>query len=93
MLRAALGYDMVRAVAMAARRAGAQPDRIREELASGFRFDGQSGSFHFDRAGNRVGAIRVGVVRGGELVAPAGGNSAQDQVPTLAPFRSASSNQ
>lgn len=93
MLRAALGYDLVRAVAMAARRAGAQPDRIREELASGLRFDGRSGSFHFDRAGNRVGAIRVGVVRSGELVAPAGGNSAQDQVPTLAPFRSASSNQ
>lgn len=69
MLRASLGYDMVRAVATAARRAGAQPDRIREELASGFIFDGQSGSFHFDPAGNRKGAIRIGVVRGGELVA------------------------
>jgi len=69
MLRAVLGYDMVRAVATAARRAGPQPNRIREELASGFHCDGQSGRFHFDGAGNRVGAILVGTVRGGALVA------------------------
>jgi ABC-type branched-subunit amino acid transport system substrate-binding protein len=67
-LRGALGYDMIRVVAAAARRAGPQPSLIRDELASGFRFDGQSGSFHFDQSGNRVGAIRVGVVRDGTLV-------------------------
>jgi ABC-type branched-subunit amino acid transport system substrate-binding protein len=64
----ALGYDLVRLIAAAARRVGAEPALIREGLAAGSALAGKSGTFRFDEWGNRRGAIPVGVIRGGELI-------------------------
>lgn len=64
MLYEALGYDMVTAIAPAARRAGATPAKIREGLSEASSLPGRSGTFHFDQRGNRTGDLSVGVIRG-----------------------------
>jgi branched-chain amino acid transport system substrate-binding protein len=64
----ALGYDMVRLLASAARRGGAEPHRLRDVLESGSDMKGMSGSFRFDRRGNRLGEIRIGIIKGGGIV-------------------------
>lgn len=55
----ALGYDLVRLVAEAAASAGARPQEIRQYLAQGRTFTGRSGTFHFDRQGNRRGELTM----------------------------------
>lgn len=64
----ALGYDLVRLIGAAARRVGAEPALIREELAAASAFAGKSGTFRFDEWGNRRGAVPVGIIRDGELI-------------------------
>lgn len=67
-----LGHDLARAAVESARRDGPDPEKLRVRLSSGAALgsDGPDGAgvFHFDTHGNRVGAIPVGVVRGGRLV-------------------------
>ena len=67
-LNVALGYDMLRALAAAARGTGPEPGQIRDGLASGQSLTGRSGTFHFDRRGNRRGRIPIGILRDGRLV-------------------------
>lgn len=67
-LAAALGYDIVRAIAAAARSAGPEAQGIRDALARGVVTGGRTGTLCFDRHGNRKGLPPVGVLRRGRLV-------------------------
>lgn len=60
-----LGHDLVRAVALSARRAGSDPLSLRDALRDGALFEGRSGRFEFDSQGNRREALRVGLWRRG----------------------------
>jgi len=67
----ALGYDLAGAIVAAARRSGAEPERVRAGLASGPPWRGRTGTIRFDGKGNRQGPIALGVVRQGALQAAA----------------------
>jgi len=73
-LRRALGYDMVMALAAAARGAGSEPAAIREGLLQQSSWPGKTGDFHFGPSGERSGKVEVGLIRDGKLVraSPAG---------------------
>jgi ABC-type branched-subunit amino acid transport system substrate-binding protein len=71
LLREALGYDMVKAIAEAARGTGSEPASIREGLLQQSYEGGKTGDFRFGPSGERSGGIEIGIFRDGRLV-PAG---------------------
>jgi len=67
-VREALGYDMVQAIAAAARSTGSTPTAIRENLLQQSPWQGKTGVFRFGPSGERDGKIAVGLLRDGKLV-------------------------
>lgn len=62
----AMGFDGVRLLAQAAADRGTETVDLRAALAAGH-LQGRSGDFGFDRNGNRIGLVDVGILRDGKL--------------------------
>lgn len=65
---AAQAYDAVRVVAFALRRAGTDPQKIRDVIATIKRYPGATGEISFDRWGDPERAVIITRVRGGRFV-------------------------